>query len=82
MTQQEFRETEFVPGMKVSYIGCEELQEIATVDRKQNLIGIDVDCDICDHCGYAVEIITWLRCENCTIYSVSGNVVGTEFNNQ
>lgn len=79
MTREEFSTTRFGAGMKVAHSGYQEPQDIVTVDFDQDLIGIDADCDICESCGNAIELVTWLRCENCTVYGADGAIIGTEF---
>lgn len=53
--------------MKIKHIPSGEIHELLTVDFEEDLMGVDGDCDICDHCEYAIETIQWFRCENCEL---------------
>ena len=59
MTIEEFKNTEFSEGMKVLYEGVEN--EIASVDFKEMLVGLEGDNDIEEPETH------WVRCENVTL---------------
>lgn len=63
MTRNEFANTKFYHGQKVKYKGG--IYNINSVDFAEDLIAIDMIND----CMSDDELIQWVRCENCEIYS-------------
>ncbi len=59
MNKSEFDRTGFAPKMTCSYDGA--IRRIASVDLVERLIGLV-------HQEYE-DVITWVRCENCSVFS-------------